>query len=80
MNRLINIANYYLYLKSLNYRPNYVLTAILHFVEKKMMFARLDFSRFLTCCSEDLADNESEEKHYFAMCGGWSICILTGIV
>ena len=27
-----------------------------------MMFARLDFSTFLICCSGDLSDNESDEK------------------
>ena len=43
-----------------------------------MMFARLDFSRFLVCCSGDLSDNESEEKPSVAICGG-SICILTGL-
>ena len=40
------------------------------------MFARLDFSRFLICCSGDLYDNESEEKPYVANSGG-SICLLT---
>ena len=29
-------------------------------------------------CSEDLSDNESEEKPSVAICGG-SICILTGL-
>ena len=43
-----------------------------------MMFARLDFPRFLVCCSGDLSDNESEENPSVAMCGG-SICILTGL-
>ena len=43
-----------------------------------MMFARLDFPRFLVCCSGDLSDNESEEKPSVAICGG-SICILTGL-
>ena len=43
-----------------------------------MMFARLDFPRFLVCCSRDLSDNESEEKPSVAICGG-SICILTGL-
>ena len=43
------------------------------------MFARLDFPRFLVCCSGDLSDNESEEKHYVAICGG-SICMLTVLV
>ena len=42
------------------------------------MFARLDFSTFLVCCSGDLSDNESEEKPSVAICGG-SICILTGL-
>ena len=42
------------------------------------MFARLDFPRFLVCCSGDLSDNESEEKPSVAICG-WSICILTGL-
>ena len=42
------------------------------------MFARLNFSTFLVCCSEDLSDNESEEKPSVAICGG-SICILTGL-
>ena len=51
-----------------------VLTAILDFAEK-MMFARLDFPRFLVCCSGDLSDNESEEKPSVAICGG-SICIM----
>ena len=45
---------------------------------KKMMFARLDFSTFLVCCSGDLSDNESDEKPSVAICGG-SICILTGL-
>ena len=45
---------------------------------KKMMFARLDFSTFLICCSGDLSDNESDEKPSVAICGG-SICILTGL-
>ena len=45
---------------------------------KKMMFARLDVSTFLICCSGDLSDNESDEKHSVAICGG-SICILTGL-
>ena len=44
-----------------------------------MMFARLDFPRFLVCCSGDLSDDESEEKPSVAICGG-SICILTGLV
>ena len=43
------------------------------------MFARLDFPRFLVCCSGDLSDNESEEKPSVAICGG-SICILTGLI
>ena len=42
------------------------------------MFARLDFSTFLVCCSGELSDNESEEKPSVAICGG-SICILTGL-
>ncbi len=42
------------------------------------MFARLDFSTFLVCCSGDLSDNESQEKPSVAICGG-SICILTGL-
>ena len=46
---------------------------------KKMMFARLDFSTFLICCSGDRSDNESDEKPSVAICGG-SICILTGLV
>ncbi len=41
-----------------------------------MMFARLNVSKFLICCSGDLSDNESEEKPSVATCGG-SICILT---
>ena len=41
-----------------------------------MMFARLDFSTFLVCCSGNLSDNESEEKLSVAICGG-SMCILT---
>ena len=44
-----------------------------------MMFARLDFSTFLVCCSGDLSDTESEEKPSVAICGG-SICILTGLI
>ena len=44
-----------------------------------MMFARLEFSTFLVCCSGDLSDNESEEKPSVAICGG-SICILTGLL
>ena len=44
-----------------------------------MMFARLDFSTFLVCCSGDLSDHESEEKPSVAICGG-SICILTGLI
>ena len=44
-----------------------------------MMFARLDFSTFLVCCSGDLSDNESEEKPSVAICGV-SICILTGLL
>ena len=43
------------------------------------MFARLDFSTFLVRRSEDLSDNESEEKPCVAICGG-SICILTGLL
>ena len=43
-----------------------------------MMFARLDFPRFLVCCSGDLSDDESEEKPSVAICGG-SIGILTGL-
>ena len=54
------------------------LTAILDFA-KKMMFARIDFSTFLVYCSGDLSENESEEKHSVAICGG-SICILTGLL
>ena len=42
------------------------------------MFARLDFSTFLICCSGHLSDNESDEKPSVAICGG-SICILTGL-
>ena len=42
------------------------------------MFARLDFRRFLVCCSGDISDDESEEKPSVAICGG-SICILTGL-
>ena len=44
-----------------------------------MMFARLDFRRFLVCCSGDISDDESEEKPSVAICGG-SICILTGLL
>ena len=44
-----------------------------------MMFARLDFPRFLVCCSGDLSDDESEEKPSVAICGG-SISILTGLL
>ena len=43
-----------------------------------MMFARLDFRRFLVSCSGDISDDESEEKPSVAICGG-SICILTGL-
>ena len=43
---------------------------------KKMMFARLDFSTFLICCSGDFSDNKSDEKPSVAICGGY-ICILT---
>ena len=46
---------------------------------KKMMFARLDFSTFLICCSGDFSDNKSDEKPSVAICGG-SICILTGLL
>ena len=46
---------------------------------KKMMFARLDFSTFLICCSGDFSDNKSDEKPSVAICGG-SICILTGLM
>ena len=49
---------------------------------KKIILARLEFSRFLIknlSCSGDLSDNESEEKHYVAICGG-SICILTTLL
>ena len=53
------------------------LTAILDYAEK-IMFARLDFSTFLICCSGDLSDNESDEKPSVAICGG-SISILTGL-
>ena len=53
------------------------LTAILDYAEK-MIFAHLDFSTFLICCSGDLSDNESDEKRSVAICGG-SICILTGL-
>ena len=45
---------------------------------KKMIFARPDFSTFLVFCSGDLSDDESEEKHSVAICGG-STCILTGL-
>ena len=43
-----------------------------------MMFARLDFRRFLVCCSGYISDDESEEKPSVAICGGY-ICILTGL-
>ena len=43
-----------------------------------MMFARLDFRRFLVCCSGDIYYDESEEKPSVAICGG-SICVLTGL-
>ena len=43
------------------------------------MFARLDFSTFLVCCSGDLSDDEIEEKPSVAIYGG-SICILTGLL
>ena len=52
------------------------LTAILDYAQT-IMLARLDFSTFLICWSEDLSDNESDEKPV-AICGG-SICILTGL-
>ena len=39
------------------------------------MFAHLDFSTFLVCCSGDLSDNESEKKSSVAICGG-SICVI----
>ena len=55
-----------------------LLTAILDYAEK-MMFARLDFSTFLICCSGDFSDNKSDEKLSVAICGG-SICILTGLL
>ena len=42
------------------------------------MFARIDFSTFVACCSGYLSVNESEEKLSVAICGG-SICILTGL-
>ena len=44
-----------------------------------MMFARLNFSTFLVCCSGNLSHSESEEKPSVAICGG-SICIFTGLV
>ena len=47
------------------------LTAILNF-PKKMMFARLDFPRFLVCYSGHLSGNKSEEKASVAICGGLS--------
>ena len=53
------------------------LTAILDFAEKNDV-PRLDFPRFLVCCSGDLSDNESEENPSVAICGG-SISILTGL-
>ena len=37
-----------------------------------MMLARLDFTTFLICYSEDLYGNKSEEKASFAICGGSS--------
>ena len=37
---------------------------------KKMMFARLDFRRFLVCYSGHLSRHESEEKASVAICGG----------
>ena len=43
------------------------------------MFARLDFSTFLICCSGDFSDNKSDEKPSVAICGG-SIRILTGLL
>ena len=43
-----------------------------------MMFARLDFSTFLICCSGDFSDNKSDEKPSVTICGG-SICILSGL-
>ena len=45
------------------------LTAMLDFAEK-IMFAHLDFRRFLVCCSADISDDESEEKPSVAFCGG----------
>ena len=35
-----------------------------------MMFARLDFRRFLVCYSGHLSGHESEEKASVAICGG----------
>ena len=52
------------------------LTAILDYAEKNDV-PRLDFSKFLICCSGYLSDNESDEKPSVAICGG-SI-ILTGL-
>ena len=59
-------------------RGNCVFNCHFGFCRGKTMFARLDFSTFLVCCSGDLSDNESEEKPSVAICGG-SIGILTGL-
>ena len=45
------------------------LVAMLDFAEK-MMFARLDFSKFLICYSGYLSGNKSEETSSVAICGG----------
>ena len=37
-----------------------------------MLFARLDFSRFLIFCSGELSGNKPEEKASVAICGGLS--------
>ena len=47
------------------------LTGILGFAEK-MMFARLDFPRFLVCYSGHLSGNKSQEKASVAICDGLS--------
>ncbi len=48
-----------------------ILVAMLDFAEK-MMFARLDFSKFLIFYSGNLSGTKSEEKTSVAICGGSS--------
>ena len=57
------------------------LTAIFSDFAEKMMFARLDFPRFLVCYSGHLSGNKSEEKASVAICGeaiSWHT--LTGLI